>query len=113
MALLQTAIANGDKVIQDLVEEAATAIGLAVVNIVHLLAPDKIVLGGGSGGSDGRSDGGHSPRDRAKKCHECLSGSVRLWWQRKLGDDAGVLGGMRLGKAGNHKKLPSLILLVL
>jgi glucokinase len=41
------AIQNGDKVIKDLVEEAAEAIGFAVVNIVHLLAPDKVVLGGG------------------------------------------------------------------
>ncbi len=44
---LADAIANGDKVIRGLVEDAATAIGMAVVNIVHVLAPDKIVLGGG------------------------------------------------------------------
>ncbi len=41
------AVANGDKVIRNLVEEAAEAIGVAVVNVVHILAPDVIVLGGG------------------------------------------------------------------
>lgn len=44
---LADAIEHGDKVIEDLVVEAAESIGLAVVNIVHLLAPDTIVLGGG------------------------------------------------------------------
>ena len=29
------------------VEEAATTIGYGVANVVHLLSPDKIVLGGG------------------------------------------------------------------
>ncbi|MEM1069171.1 MAG: ROK family protein [Planctomycetota bacterium] len=44
---LADSVENGDKVIRSLVEEAATAIGIAVVNIVHVLAPDIIVLGGG------------------------------------------------------------------
>jgi glucokinase len=44
---LADSITNGDKVIRGLVEDAAMSIGLAVVNVVHLLAPDKIVLGGG------------------------------------------------------------------
>ena len=30
-----------------LIEQAAESIGIAVVNVVHMLAPDKIVLGGG------------------------------------------------------------------
>ena len=46
-SVLAEAVENGDKVIRDLVEEASESIGLAVVNIVHILAPDKIVLGGG------------------------------------------------------------------
>lgn len=88
---LANSIANGDKVIQDLVEEAATAIGLAVVNIVHLLAPDKIVLGGGL----------------VEAMEDLMVGTVReiarknvmsVYRDRfdvvaaKLGDDAGVLG---------------------
>ena len=44
---LAASIANGDKSIKRLVENASETIGFAVVNIVHLLAPDKIILGGG------------------------------------------------------------------
>ena len=44
---IAAAIEHNDGVVRRLVEEAAMAIGVAVVNIVHLLAPDKVVLGGG------------------------------------------------------------------
>ena len=41
------AIQNGDTVIRDIVVRACESIGYAVVNLIHLLAPDRIVLGGG------------------------------------------------------------------
>lgn len=44
---LAEAIEKGDDEIKLLVETAARTIGYAVVNIVHLLAPDTIILGGG------------------------------------------------------------------
>ena len=44
---LASSVENGDKVVKRLVEEAATTIGYGVANVVHLLSPDKIVLGGG------------------------------------------------------------------
>lgn len=44
---LADAIAAGDEVIQRLVVEAMEMVAMAVVNVIHLLAPDKIVLGGG------------------------------------------------------------------
>ncbi len=44
---IAAAIENGDTVIRRLVQDAAESVGIAVVNIVHLLAPDRIVLGGG------------------------------------------------------------------
>lgn len=44
---LSDSIKNGDKAIKRLVEEAAESVGVAVVNIVHVLAPELIVLGGG------------------------------------------------------------------
>lgn len=88
---LADSIENGDKVIRGLVEDAAAAIGMAVVNVVHLLAPDKIVLGGGL----------------VEAMEELFVGTVRktarsnvmsVYKDRfevvaaKLGDDAGVLG---------------------
>ena len=39
--------AKNDKPIKRLVEDAAGAIGIGVVNVVHMLCPDTIVLGGG------------------------------------------------------------------
>ena len=94
---LADAIAGGDSVIRDLVQEAAEAVGLAVVNLVHLLAPDKIVLGGGL----------------VEAMEDLVVGTVRktaresvmsVYRDRfevvaaKLGDDAGVLGSIAWAK---------------
>ncbi len=91
------AIENGDKAIRRLVEEAAETIGLAVVNIVHILAPDTIVLGGGL----------------VEAMSELIVGTVKktakanvmsVYKDRfdvvaaKLGDDAGVLGAAAWAK---------------
>ena len=88
---LASAIENGDKVVKRLVEEAAETIGYAVANVVHLLAPEKIVLGGGL----------------IEAMEDLIVGTVRktaranvmdVYKNRfevvaaKLGDDAGVKG---------------------
>jgi glucokinase len=85
------AIENGDKSIKALVEEASESIGLAVVNLVHILCPDKVVLGGGL----------------VEAMEDLIVGTVRKTARQyvmsvykdrfevvaaKLGDDAGVLG---------------------
>jgi glucokinase len=85
------AIAAGDVAIHGLVVEAAKTIGIAVVNIVHLLAPDRIILGGGL----------------VEAMEELIVGTVKRTARRnvmqayrdrfdvvaaKLGDDASVLG---------------------
>jgi glucokinase len=44
---LAESIQGGDKVVRRLVEQAAESIGIGVVNVIHLLCPDTIVLGGG------------------------------------------------------------------
>ena len=44
---LANAIKNGDRVVAEIVEQAAEHLALGVVTVVHLLAPDVIVLGGG------------------------------------------------------------------
>ncbi|MCH8829953.1 MAG: ROK family protein [Planctomycetes bacterium] len=44
---LAAAIEAGDKIIEQIVRSAAEYIGIAVANVVHLMAPDVIVLGGG------------------------------------------------------------------
>ena len=44
---LKIAIEAGDKEIEEIVRRAATLLGCGVATVVHLLAPDLIVLGGG------------------------------------------------------------------
>jgi glucokinase len=44
---LAAAIQSGDKVVEEIVRKAAEHLGMAIVTVVHLLAPDTIVLGGG------------------------------------------------------------------
>lgn len=44
---LADAIEAGDTAVRDIVVDAMETVGFAVVNLVHLLAPDKIILGGG------------------------------------------------------------------
>jgi glucokinase len=45
--MLAEAIKKGDKVIEQIVKDAAGFLGTAIGGLVHLLAPDMIVLGGG------------------------------------------------------------------
>ena len=44
---LADAIKAGDKAVEKIVRHAARQIGLALVSVVHLLAPDTVLLGGG------------------------------------------------------------------
>jgi glucokinase len=88
---LAAAIENGDKSVRKLVETASETIGFAVVNIIHLLAPDKIILGGGL----------------VEAMEELIVGTVKKTARAnvmgpykdsfdvvaaKLGDDAGAIG---------------------
>ncbi|MEX0715414.1 MAG: ROK family protein [Planctomycetaceae bacterium] len=46
-SMLASAIAAGDRAIERIVREAAEQLGIAIANVVHILAPETIVLGGG------------------------------------------------------------------
>ncbi len=46
-SVLAKAIEAGDAVIEQIVRRAATRIGSSVAGVIHLLAPDYVVLGGG------------------------------------------------------------------
>ena len=45
--ILATAIKAGDETVDRIVRKAAQHIGVALANVIHLLAPDVVVLGGG------------------------------------------------------------------
>ncbi len=44
---LARSIANGDTAVEEIVRHAAGYLGAAISNVVNLLAPDIVVLGGG------------------------------------------------------------------
>ena len=100
---LAASVENGDQIVKRLVEEAAQTIGYSVANVVHLLAPDKIVLGGGL----------------IEAMEDLIIGNVRktarnnvmpVYKDRfdivaaKLGDDAGVMGAAAWAKRQLAKK---------
>ncbi len=85
------AIANGDVAIHALVEEASKTIGIAVVNIVHLLAPDRIILGGGLVEAMEDLIVGTVKRIAKKNVMQAYRDRFDVV-AAKLGDDASVLG---------------------
>lgn len=88
---LSDAIKSGDKVIEQLVKDAAGVIGMAVVNLVHILGPDTVILGGGM--VEAMEELFVETVRR-----ESRSGVMPVYKDRfevkaaKLGDDAGVKG---------------------
>lgn len=94
---LADSVEAGDKVIRNLVEEASEAIGMAVVNVVHILAPDKIVLGGGL--VEAMEDLIVSTVRKTARKHVMSVYADRFdVVAAKLGDDAGVLGAAAWAK---------------
>ena len=45
--VLAAAIANGDTVVEQIVRNAAERLGVGIAGVIHLIAPDMILLGGG------------------------------------------------------------------
>jgi glucokinase len=45
--VLANAVEKGDKAVEQIIRTAAYKIGIAVANVVHLICPDTVVLGGG------------------------------------------------------------------
>ncbi len=94
---LAESIQKGDKVVQRIVETAAETIGLGVVNIVHLLSPDCIVLGGGLVEAMEDLFVGTVKRAARKKVMEVYRDRFDVV-AAKLGDDAGALGAAAWAK---------------
>ncbi|QDV65547.1 ROK family protein [Crateriforma conspicua] len=88
---LAESIQKGDTTIHHLVETAAETVGIAVVNIVHLLAPDKIVLGGGLVEAMEDLIVGTVKRTARKRVMSVYRDRFDVV-PAKLGDDAGALG---------------------
>lgn len=88
---LADAIEAGDKVVRRLVEDASESIGISVVNIIHLLCPDTIVLGGGMVEAMEDLIVGTVTKTARKNVMSVYKDRFKVV-AAKLGDDAGVKG---------------------
>ncbi len=104
---LRESIANGDARIEDIVRNAARQIGIAIGNLVNLLLPDTIVLGGGL--VEAMPELFVQPAKAAaeKRVMPSFVGSFEIT-AAKLGDDSGVMGAAawaehRVTRSGSAK----------
>jgi glucokinase len=94
---LRKAIRRGDKLVEKIVEEAAEYTGIAVANLINILNPEVVVLGGGvidALGDEMMAIIVETAEDYA------LSGTnkgVEIV-ASKAGDDAGIIGGAVLAR---------------
>ena len=88
---LAESIKKGDTVIEEIVRQSAEHIGTAVVTLVHLLAPDVVVLGGGLAEAMPDLYIG-TVKKHAKKNVMPAYRDVFDVVEAELGDDAAVMG---------------------
>ncbi|MEM0924867.1 MAG: ROK family protein [Planctomycetota bacterium] len=101
---LADAVEKGERPIQRLVTEAAESIGYGVVNVIHLLCPDTIVLGGGL--VEAMEDlfvrtVSEVARDNVMEVYRNRFSVIAA----KLGDDAGVQGAAAWARQAGQKHL--------
>jgi glucokinase len=94
---LRKAIRKGDKLVEKIIEDAAEYIGIAVANLINILNPQTVVLGGGV--IDALSDEMMAIIVETAEDY-ILSGTnkgVEIV-ASKAGDDAGIIGGAVLAR---------------
>lgn len=94
--VLAASIRDGDKSVEHIVRQAAQTVGYAVVNLVHMLCPEVIILGGGL--VEALEDIYFEEVNKIAKKNilQCYSGMFEVK-MAKLGDDAGAMGAALWG----------------
>lgn len=94
---LRKAIRKGDKFTEKIVEDAAEYTGIAVANLINILNPEVVVLGGGV--IDALEDEMMAVIIETAK-ENAMSGTTKgiEIIASKVGDDAGILGGAVLAR---------------
>jgi glucokinase len=94
---IRKAIRRGDKVVEKIVEDAAEYIGIAAANLINLLNPEVVVLGGGV--MEALSDEMMPTIMKSAKAHVMpgLFKNVEII-ASKLGDNAGITGAAVLAR---------------
>ncbi|MCU1498552.1 MAG: hypothetical protein JWM47_2505 [Acidimicrobiales bacterium] len=94
------ALAEGDPVVSELVDEAVDVLGIGVANVLNLLDVDRVVIGGGMAAKLGALFAGRvAAAARPHAVRPVAEGVVLL---AELGDDAGIVGAAQVarGKLG-------------
>ncbi len=94
---LRKALKKGDKLVEKIIEEAAEYIGIAVGNIINLINPEYVVLGGGV--IDALEDEMMSIIVETAKDY-AMTGTAKgvEIVSSRLGDDAGITGAAALAR---------------
>jgi glucokinase len=94
---LRKAIRRGDKFVESVIEQAAEYIGIAVGNLINLLNPELIVLGGGVIEQLEQEMMGIIEKVARKRALAGTAKGIEIVATR-LGDDAGITGGAVLAQ---------------
>ena len=88
---LASAIAAGDEIVREIIEESADYLGMAIGNLVNLLNPDTVVLGGGLVEAMPEIILNRARETARERCMPGFQDTFRVV-PAKLGDDATVMG---------------------
>jgi len=100
--VLAAAIREGDKSVEKVVRQSAQTVGYAVVNLVHMLCPEIILLGGGLVEALHEIYLEEVMQIAKNNVLPCYSEMYEIK-MAKLGDDAGAMGAAVWGK--QHAKV--------
>ena len=94
---LRKAVRKGDKLVAKIIEEAAEYTGIAVANLINILNPEIVVLGGGV--IEALGDEMMDTIQKTAKEH-AMPGAMKgvQILESHLGDHAGITGGAVLAK---------------
>lgn len=88
---LAEAVANGDRAVEQILRDAAQWLGVGAANVINLLAPDVVVIGGGLAEALPQIFEQEVGQTARAQVMPAFRNSFRVVIA-KLGDDAGVLG---------------------
>ncbi|CAN5418774.1 ROK family glucokinase [soil metagenome] len=94
------ALADGDEVVTEILDEAVEALGIGVANVLNLLDLDRVVVGGGMASRLGQDFADRI--GRAARPHSVRKVPDGLVVVAGLGDDSGIVGAAEVARSKLH-----------